>query len=192
MKLFLVAPVNDRITKKITAVWAKDIADWLEPMKIDKTVMIGKDVSREAVEKALKPHHRQPGLFCFIDHGMYGRLLDSGDGPMIDQENIQLLENKFIYAIACKSARDLGPRAVAAGARGFLGFTRLVYIGLFEDVPRITGKCLMSGFIRMMRNGCTAVEAMRAITERTNDAIKEVKKRKKLPKKRLVLTSSPS
>lgn len=159
MKLFIVAPVNDWLTEKTTLIWAQNAIDFAATLDISAISLLGDNVTRQMVEEMLRPHQDEPGLFCFFDHGAKDYLLDALHQPMIDQHNIGLLKNKFIYAVACSAASGLGPLAIAQGVAGFLGFSEKVHVPLRRDFPKLAGSYLVSGLISMLREAGNAEQA---------------------------------
>lgn len=173
MKLFIVAPINDGLTEKTTVVWAQNAVKFAAMQGISATPLVGKSITRKVVEEALAAHQDEPGMFCFFDHGTECSLYDADHQPMIDTDNVSLLRNKYIYAVACRSAAGLGPIAIRSGAAGFLGFSEKVYVSLLADFPLLIGRCLVSGLITLLRDAGNAGQAETFIREKHRTTILE-------------------
>ncbi|MFA7242014.1 MAG: hypothetical protein WC091_18015 [Sulfuricellaceae bacterium] len=174
MKLFIVAPINDGLTEKTTVVWAQNAVKFAAMQGISATPLVGESITRKVVEGALAAHQDEPGMFCFFDHGTECSLYDADHQPMIDTDNVGLLKNKFVYAVACHAAAGLGPVAIAGGAAGFLGFSEKVYVSQRADFPRLIGRCLVSGLITLLRDAGNAGQAEIFIREKHKTTILEL------------------
>ncbi|HLC17000.1 MAG TPA: hypothetical protein VJL89_12330 [Thermodesulfovibrionia bacterium] len=121
MKVILAAPrIPDDDATAMTEKWAIQINDWINTLNLNLISFIGQDATRANVESALKDDLGNKGLFIFIDHGDKKTLYDAQENPLIDFFNIGLLKNKFIYALACRSATELGHKALEEGAEAIL------------------------------------------------------------------------
>jgi hypothetical protein len=58
----------------------------------------------------------------YFGHGSFDRWVTSGT-TTLDASSASALSGKPVVSIACKTARDLGPDAITAGATAWLGFT---------------------------------------------------------------------
>jgi len=175
MNVILVAPQipNDEATK-CTVEWAFQLKAALTNMdKINLVTFIGKNALRKKVESVLKKDIGNDGLFIFIDHGENDKLYDANENALIDQTNVNLLKNKFIYTIACKSGTDLGYKALEAGVRGYLGFNNLFYIMASES--KIFSHCFLYGVTSLIRDNMTPLEARQRIVDKTSETIEKIK-----------------
>jgi len=143
-KLFIVASENekDRLSR-LTVLWANDLLKYMQKIKyIEPISIIKKDATRKNVELVLHHNLNQPGIFVFIVNSTENKLLGSDRKPLIDNQNVGLLKNKFIYAIAPDSVVDLGKLALNKGICGFIGFHSLRIPG---NAHRTFGQCLIAG-----------------------------------------------
>jgi len=77
--------------------------------------------NKSEVESVLKK--RNPKLVVFNSHGNADRVTGNNNEPLIvANRNEDLLKSKIIYAISCKSAKELGPKSVVAGAISYSGY----------------------------------------------------------------------
>lgn len=176
MKVFLVAPnlKKDPITN-LTLKWAEELNHWLKKRKDLQVVpLLGDNAIQAKVHSALEKEIKQDGLFIFIDHGTREKLLGSNGDPIIELENIDLLKNKFIYAVACKAASMLGHEAVRKGAKGYIGYNDNVHI-----ISRLSigcGKSLLSGVKFLLENKCNAALVRKKIVENMDELIDKIQK----------------
>lgn len=62
-------------------------------------------------------------LVFFNGHGSYNMVAGHNNEPLIIcNKNEFLLKSKIVYAISCKSAKELGPKSVEAGAVSYTGY----------------------------------------------------------------------
>jgi len=174
MKLFIIAPINDDITQKTTSIWAQEIADFALAQKIQVISFIGENVNKKQVLDALKLDQGEAGIFCYLDHGVEDKIFDSKGDSLLDLDNISLLENKFVYIIACLTGKTLGPAAIEAGALGFLGYKEKVKLFLRKDYPSQAGACLSTGLVGMLKNGLSAKEAAQNIAKKMRDTERNI------------------
>jgi hypothetical protein len=183
MNVIIVAPqiLNDELTQ-FTIEWAYQLKTLLLNSEIIHLVpFIGTNASRETVESYLQNDLGNKGIFIFIDHGESDRLYDSNEKALIDHSNINLLANKLIYTIACKSALKLGNMAVEAGAKGYFGFE-----DLFQVVPEesnIFSHCFLYGATSIINDNITPIEAIKQIIDKTSEIIVKIKKLHRLTQK---------
>ncbi len=175
VKVFLVAPqLPDDLATELTIKWATQLKKSLSSMKRIKLVsFLGKDALRANMELELKKHLGKPGIFVFIDHGERDRLFGADDKAIIDMDNIELLKNKFIYAIACKSASRLGHTALINGAAGYFGFNNNFHIT--TTAPDTFGRCFLSGLTALLKENRSPIEARERIEIVTNRVIDKLK-----------------
>jgi len=107
----------------------------------------GRACTRAAFEEAV----RASDVAFYFGHGEYDRLF--GKASLLDAENVEVTSGRIVMAVACSSARDLGKKAVKAGALGYLGFTeRLILplknqfaLGAFRKASIAGMLCLLQG-----------------------------------------------
>jgi len=81
----------------------------------------GADATRANLEKFLKKQ-RPPFLF-FNGHGNDDAIFGHQDEDLVKAGvNEGILRDKIVYALACMSAAKLGPAAIAAGTKAYIGY----------------------------------------------------------------------
>jgi hypothetical protein len=179
MKVILAAPrIPDDKATEMTEQWAIQIKNWINTLNLNLISFIGQDATRANVESALIDDFDNKGIFIFIDHGDKNILFDAQEKPLIDFYNIGLLKNKFIYAVACRSASELGHKSLEEGAAGYIGFNHYFkFISTYSDT---FGKCFLHGLTTLLRERKSALEARKTIVSLTERIINEIKKNKKI------------
>jgi len=91
----------------------------------------GNNASRVNVEDALK--NKPVDFIIHYDHGnsftIYGQNSNSKD-PIIDISNVALLKGKATSTFSCETATGIGPLAISAGAKAYLGYSGPVGVKL--------------------------------------------------------------
>lgn len=79
-----------------------------------------------------------PDLVVLNGHGNENMVTGHKNEPLIIAENNEnLLQGKIIYAISCRSAKNLGPKSVHAGAINYSGYDDdFVFLYNPEDISR--------------------------------------------------------
>jgi hypothetical protein len=183
MKVFLVAPQpeNDPAAE-ITVEWVVHLEEFLRNLDDENIVVVPffrSEAVRANVEAALKEDKGNKGIFVFIDHGEKDKLPGSDDQALIDTENIHLLKNKLIYAVACKSASSLGHEALKNNIASYIGF-----IDRFHIMPTASntyGHCFLSGIKAIILQKVSSLEAMEKVKNEIKWIIHKLKTRKKIP-----------
>jgi hypothetical protein len=178
MKVFLVAPQleNDRATE-ITVKWASQFNEAIGKLDdISVISFLGKHAVRIKVETALKEDEGKKGVFAFIDHGKKNKLLGADDKALIYSENFGLIKYKIIYAVACKSASNLGDIALKRKAAGYIGFTDNFHI--IPDAANTFGYCFLSGLQSIIMQKSSLKEAIIKIENEIQRVIHKLKAHK--------------
>jgi hypothetical protein len=134
MKHIIFAPEFDDVTK-FTYRWGQSLekelkADWR-----------GKgDCNRKEFEGAVGDYD----TFIFYDHGNVDKLVAQDKTNLVDLENDEKLEGKLVYAMACSSAKELGPDAVEKGCKRYVGWSKpfafiTPHSSIFEDFTHSVG-----------------------------------------------------
>jgi len=79
-------------------------------------------VTKSEFEKRLSKNN--PQLVFFNGHGSNDCITGDSKEEIILKlnDNEHLLKDKFVHALACNAAKDLGPSCVRKGAKAFIGF----------------------------------------------------------------------
>lgn len=128
---------DDEATRN-TKAWAEATIQQLRDSgRFAVTFVRGPDATRQGIIEALTTTVHERGLVVFYGHGCpCGETLlackmddDTPAQPALSGGNCGLLQNKIVYAVACHSARFLGPYAVQNGATCYIGFVNKVPSG---------------------------------------------------------------
>jgi hypothetical protein len=90
-------------------------------------------------------------LACYFGHGNADRWLTKG-AITIDKANVSAGAQKCIVSIACKTSRNLGPDAVVAGVRSWLGFTIAVAVIPPHKTRDPLGEAIVNGLASLCNN----------------------------------------
>ncbi len=162
INVILVAPqIKNDLPTKITTDWAVQLSGFIKANS-DYTLaaFLREDAVRSKVEDALRRQKNQPGFFVFLDHGDRDVFIGSDERRLIDAGNVDLLRNKLIYTISCKSAASLGYEALKEGAVGYIGFNNDFRIEPYA--PTVFGHCFLAGLKSLMR-GCVIQESIMTV-----------------------------
>jgi hypothetical protein len=100
--------------------------------------LFGKKAVRTHVERELSKIKNKKGLVVF-----YGRGCSCGESlfetqlgpdvpwfPLLSAINVNLLNNKIVYAVACHSAKTIGPYAVKTNTISYIGYLDSISAGV--------------------------------------------------------------
>ena len=119
-EMLITRPEHDKTTHYLSN-WSKEIIDIAEGKNIKVFDLNREKAIRANVEVRLKK--LSCNLTFFNGHGDFNVITGHNNEPIIiGGENEDLLKSKIVYAISCKSAKELGPRSVNAGAVSYTGF----------------------------------------------------------------------
>ncbi len=113
-------PEHDDTTHYLSH-WAKKCIDFALTRGIKIFDLWRERANRKEVTSFLSKE--KPEMVILNGHGSDSTVAGHRDEPIIaagDNEN--LLKEKIIYAISCKSAKRLGPASIDAGARTYVGY----------------------------------------------------------------------
>lgn len=136
MKALVVAPYEINDPLQSSSIAARTTIPILEHNGFQVTTLEDAHAVRPEFEKVLMADDYD--LIAFFGHGHEDSWIADkperkriSDDPLLDIENISLVEGAFVVAIACFSGEYLGSVAVTVGrAQGFVGFEDLVYLPL--------------------------------------------------------------
>ena len=119
-EMLITRPEHDKTTHYLSN-WSKKIIDIAENKNIKVFDLNREKAIRTNVEVRLRK--LSCNLTFFNGHGDFNVITGHNNEPIIiGGENEGLLKSKIVYAISCKSAKELGPRSVKAGAVSYTGF----------------------------------------------------------------------
>lgn len=81
-----------------------------------------KRVNKKTIESFLQKK-KEIRLVIFNGHGNASAMTGHDNEVIISSENAHLLNGRVVYMRACDSGKDLGPKLMKAGAKGFIGYT---------------------------------------------------------------------
>jgi hypothetical protein len=119
--LLLTRPDYERTTRYIST-WAEKIVDLAKSKGYHTVLLNGKRATRVIFESMM--HRHNPTLVFINGHGAPDRIFGQ-DGEVILQTGVneKTIAGSITYALSCSSAKELGPKAVAAGATADIGYT---------------------------------------------------------------------
>jgi len=119
-EMLITRPEHDKTTHYLSN-WSKEIINIAEGKNIKVFDLNREKAIRTNVEVRLRK--LSCNLTFFNGHGNFNVITGHNNEPIIiGGENENLLKSKIVYAISCKSAKELGPRSVKAGAVSYTGF----------------------------------------------------------------------
>lgn len=107
--------------------------------------------------------NHEPRLFIFYGHGSDTGMIGQDRKPIIDLENAHLLRGWVVYAMACNTARTLGPAIIKAGGLTYIGFSEH-----FKFIPythEVFGKCV-NNVAKEILDGRNLGDALRLTREK--------------------------
>jgi len=135
----MIRPIFDDVTE-LTFDEAQDVLDYFKEKGVEYIDLGADEATREKVEDFL---HSNPNIgVLHYDHGNESSWIGSNEQPVVDLENVHLLEKRECYANNCSSAKALGVEAWKIGA---------VYWG-YKDVFVFTTDALEE-FKQFVNNG---------------------------------------
>lgn len=119
-KLLITRPKHDDTTHYLSY-WSKKPIENAKSKGIKVIDLPQKRANRNEVEGMLSKQN--PGLVIFNGHGDNNVIGGENQEPLIIAgKNEKLLKGRITYAISCKSAKELGPKSIEAGAKSYIGY----------------------------------------------------------------------
>lgn len=116
MRALLTSPEYDPLTHYLRA--------WAKKLKRNKNAIIKHlerdSVNRKKFESLLRK--RSFDVIILNGHGASDRLAGENGEIILDKSNVELLKDKSVHALSCKTAQKLGKDAIAAGAKAYIGY----------------------------------------------------------------------
>ncbi len=120
MNFLITRPEHDDTTHYLSN-WAKNVITCAESRSFDII-----DLNREmAVQKEFESRiiKNNPCLVMLNGDGNDNLVTGHQNKPLlIGGTNEKLMKSRIIYALSCRSAKELGPNCVAAGAKSYTGY----------------------------------------------------------------------
>ena len=120
-KIYLVTrPEHDDTTYYLSK-WSKESINMAEEHNIKILDLQGKKANKKEVESRLRKF--SPQLVVFNGHGDENTVSGHKNQPVIIAgDNESVLKEKMVFAISCRSAKNLGPMSVKKGAVCYAGY----------------------------------------------------------------------
>lgn len=132
-RMLVTRPNSDRTTRYISE-WAKKVISFAEQNGCDVLDLEGKRANRKEFESMIRKHG--PAFLFLNGHGNSHAVTGQNEESLVQAEvNEESLKGAVTYALSCSSGSVLGPKAVQAGARAYIGY-REEFIFLFDELRR--------------------------------------------------------
>lgn len=118
--MLITRPNHDTETHYLHA-WGKKVIDAAGRRGVKVLDLPDRKASRKNVHDFLERH--EPRLVVFNGHGNEKTIAGYHNEPLIQMDSAGMLKGRTVYSIACRSARELGPRCIEAGALSFAGYS---------------------------------------------------------------------
>lgn len=118
MKVLVSSPESDNITRYLHAWSKKMVEDFAN--KHDFVHLEGEHANRDHFCGLLRKDY--PEIVLINGHGGDDMIAGHNQEILIDATNVSLLKGKIVHALSCSTAKVLGELAVAAGAKGYIGY----------------------------------------------------------------------
>ena len=117
-KILNVAPRFDDATN-YSFEWNQAFLDKVADLGVDgKITMLLED---DAIKSKFREFIGEHDTLLFFDHGIDNRLVGQGGVTIVSTADAQYLDGKQVFAMACLSAKGLGPKAINEGAIEYWG-----------------------------------------------------------------------
>ena len=118
--LLMTRPEHDDTTFYLSS-WSREVLEVAENRGLRVFDLHREKANRGEVEKKLKRF--SPKLVVLNGHGDEDTVAGHKDQPLIRAgENDELLRSMIVYAISCRSAKNLGVKSVERGALSYTGY----------------------------------------------------------------------
>ncbi|MAF36388.1 hypothetical protein CL622_04690 [archaeon] len=120
-KSFLVTrPKHDLNTFYLHSFLKETVKEIKDTDEIHLTDLEGPKATRINLEKCVIK--RKPGLIFLNGHGTKKEVAGHNDETILNKQNIQLTQQKIVYALSCDSLADLGKIAIKKGTKAYIGY----------------------------------------------------------------------
>jgi hypothetical protein len=134
MAVLLIRPEADAVEQALSSValYALSAAPRsgvvsLQPSPSTTPPIVRQPLTRATVDQVISAATR-PVHLLYFGHARRDSLGDPT--TLVDVATLPYLNNSFVLALACSSSDQLGPNAVGAGVRTWIGFTRPIIVPL--------------------------------------------------------------
>ena len=168
----LIAPYMDKVTS-IASIVERALIDYLQSEGMTVLTLEGEEAIYDNLEKILRPPlehgYQLADLILYVGHGLDDAWLGQqpSDRLLLTADDVGLLHDSIVVAIACNTLKYLGNVAVTKKARAYLGFTDLVILPVTDDT--MTDRNYKADFIRTLMHPVVTLVQGRTVA----DAVKE-------------------
>jgi hypothetical protein len=139
MAVLLIRPEADAVEQVLSGVAShallaaprSDVVSLQPPPPSATPPITRQPLTRATVDRAVSAASRPVNLIYF-GHALRDRLGDPT--TLVDVATLPYLKDSLVLALACSSSDQLGPDAVAAGVRAWIGFTRPIVVPLMPGM----------------------------------------------------------
>lgn len=118
MQVLVSSPEVDNITRYLH-VWSKKLIKTFEN-KHSFIHLEGEHATQSHFCGLLRKNY--PTLVLINGHGNSAFITGHNREKLLDIKNVSLLKDKNVHALSCKTAQKLGPAAIKAGAKSYIGY----------------------------------------------------------------------
>ncbi|VVB61406.1 Uncharacterised protein [uncultured archaeon] len=120
-KTYLVTRPEHDTTTHYLSYWNKEMINAAQKKGMKVLDLNREDANRQKFESMITK--MSPNLVVLNGHGDDNTVTGHNNQPLVKAgENENLLKSKIVYALSCRSAKNLGPKSIEAGAISYTGF----------------------------------------------------------------------
>lgn len=120
-KTLLVTRPSYEMTTKYLSAWNESVINFAVQKKWQTIDLHNKDANPTNFARRMKKN--KPSLVLLNGHGSYEAITGQDSEVLIEAGvNEKILKGKVVHAFSCETGKILGPAAVAAGAKSYLGY----------------------------------------------------------------------
>ncbi len=118
--ILITRPSYDYTTRYLSA-WAEKVKESAESRGDDVLDLDGPRATKKELESILRK--KNPSFIFLNGHGSDGLISGQNDEVLVQAgHNEGTLRSSIVYALSCKSGKELGPQAVEKGAVAYVGY----------------------------------------------------------------------
>ncbi len=118
--ILVTCPDYDRMTRYLSA-WASIFIKQAQDHGHEVNILKERNTTRANFEGMVTK--MRPAIIFVNGHGAADRLAGHDHKIIIDFKSAKIQKDAMVYAVSCKSAKELGVEAVVQGAKGYVGYT---------------------------------------------------------------------
>lgn len=122
MKTLLITRPDHDITTRYLSAWSKKIIEVAGRKNIQVLDLKRQKASLSELKSRIKK--MDPSLVILNGHGSENCVTGYENKILVKAgDNEKLLESRIVYAVSCRSAKELGSKSIKAGALTYIGYT---------------------------------------------------------------------